>query len=152
MNLLQDRLITHYITGVLYYMKDLYLCVHASLYIYVRAFRAPGWGGVLWHFWKCRRYNGGWYRREGRAAQTSGQRSTAGGKKGAHHCQALLSEEQEGVYTLFTFTLIFIPEVYPGLYSLLHGIQYVEWSVYFAPLLLSLDCWLLTVDYIVQKP
>lgn len=46
--------------------------------------------------------------------QTSVQCSTAGGKKGPYHYQALVPEEQEGVHPLLTLILlIFTVELYP---------------------------------------
>lgn len=107
------------IPACLKHMSVLHLCIHTSLlytFIYV-CFRVSRWGGLLWHLWKCRWHKRGQYFRERRAAQTSGQRPSAGGEKGAHHYQALLSEEQKGAWILFTFTPISIPAAYSVLFT-----------------------------------
>lgn len=111
-------IITLLVCSVISKICTVLVCQYKSIYLCVCVSRASGWGGVLWHLWKYRWYNRGWHCREGRAAQTSGQHSTAGGKKGAHHCQALLPEEQEGVCTLLTFTLSFLTCVCCTLFGL----------------------------------
>lgn len=116
------------------HMKDLYPCVpHTSIYTYVRVFSERQDEVVYYDTFESAdditeddtAEREELHRLQVSARQLEARRGRITAKR------SYLRNKKVCVCILLTFTLIFIPEVYPGFYILLHAIQRVECTSHF---------------------